>query len=481
MNREIIVATSDRTASYFISKMKKAGKVVKIAKRIYTTNLNDTPENIIRRNLFYVLGELFPDAVMSHRSAFECSPTDDGHIYLTYHYTKRVKLPGVTVHLIAGPKALSSDYPFMGGLFMSSAPRAYLENLQRRYGNNGVSKCLTQEQIEEKLDRIVQANGEEELNVLRDAARAVASQLGMNAEFKILDALIGAMLRTKTSKILSSSVAEARALGEPFDSYRLKLFEILMAALNTQEFENLPEPNKTQKAYNNFAFFESYFSNYIEGTEFEVEDARQIIESKKPMPARNADSHDVLGTYYIVSNAKEMSVTPASGDHLLELLRRRHAILMSSRVNASPGLFKVQNNHAGESHFVDYRQVRGTLKKGYEIYRALRQPFSRALFMLFMISEVHPFADGNGRISRIMMNAELAAVGQSKIIIPTVFRTDYLTALRQLTRKEKPEVLIRAIQRVRLFSFQVRGENFDEMKAYLTKCNAFDDEGVLWF
>ena len=70
--------------------------------------------------------------------------------------------------------------------------------------------------------------------------------------------------------------------------------------------------------------------------------------------------------------------------------------------------------------------------------------------MLFMISEVHPFSDGNGRISRIMMNVELTAAGQSEIIIPTVFRTDYLSALRQLTRKDNPGKLINAIQRVRL-------------------------------
>lgn len=237
-----------------------------------------------------------------------------------------------------------------------------------------------------------------------------------------------------------------------------KLFSILMAALNEREFENFLEPNETDAAYNNFAFFESYFSNYIEGTEFEVDDARQIIETRTPMPARNADSHDVLGTYYIVSNRKEMAVTPTSPDHLIEILQHRHRIMMSARPEANPGMFKTQNNRAGETHFVDYQQVRGTLKKGFEIYSVLRHPFARALFMLFMISEVHPFSDGNGRVSRIMMNAELTAAGQSKIIIPTVFRTDYLSALRQLTRKDNPEKLINAIQRVRLFSYNLRGK-----------------------
>ena len=476
LSHEIVMASSDKATNNFISKMKKEGRIVKIAAKIYTTNLNDKPENIIRRNLFFILGELYPDAVMSHRSAFECRPTNDGHIYLTYSYTKKVSLPGITIHLLEGQKALPNDHPFMGGLHMSCSARAYLENLQTGYSRDGISKCLPQDAIEEKLDKVLQTNGEDELNKLRDTAREIAEPLNMTDEYRKLDSIIGAILSTKPSKILTSSVAEARALGEPFDSHRLHLFNILMAALNGHEFENMPEPNETEAAYQNFAFFESYFSNYIEGTEFEVEDARRIIETRTPMPARSADSHDVLGTYHIVSNKKEMAITPTSADHLLDILQHRHHIMMSARPEASPGLFKTQNNRAGETHFVNFQQVRGTLKKGFEVYTALHHPFARAIFMLFMISEVHPFTDGNGRISRIMMNAELTAAGQSKIIIPTVFRTDYLAALRQLTRKENPEKIINAIKRVRLFSNKLRGEDFEAMRSYMERCNAFKEE-----
>ena len=53
--------------------------------------------------------------------------------------------------------------------------------------------------------------------------------------------------------------------------------------------------------------------------------------------------------------------------------------------------------------------VRGTFEKGYEFYQAIEHPFAKALYMMFMISEVHPFNDGNGRISRIMMNSELSS------------------------------------------------------------------------
>ncbi|PGH38762.1 MAG: cell filamentation protein Fic, partial [Candidatus Nephrothrix sp. EaCA] len=63
------------------------------------------------------------------------------------------------------------------------------------------------------------------------------------------------------------------------------------------------------------------------------------------------------------------------------------------------------------------------------------------------VSEVHPFLDGNGRMARLLMNAELTAANHSKIIIPTVFRDDYMGALRKLTRQGDAETYIRMMQR----------------------------------
>ena len=104
----------------------------------------------------------------------------------------------------------------------------------------------------------------------------------------------------------------------------MELFEELFRELKKREFINRIEKNTTVKSFKNFAFFESYFSNYIEGTVFEIEEAKEIIETNKPLPARNNDSHDVLGTYHLVSNRKEMAVTPQSPDEFLKILSYRH-------------------------------------------------------------------------------------------------------------------------------------------------------------
>ncbi|MBO4612927.1 MAG: Fic family protein [Bacteroidaceae bacterium] len=472
---EVVMATSDKADSVRKTEMIKAGTLRKIAPKVYTTNMDDEPEVIVKRNLFYILGQLYPHAVISHRSAFELKPTMNGDIFLTYKYTKNITLPGITVHLMEGPTGTDHDMPFIENLYISSAERRMLENLQKGRARGGDSKCLPRTKIEENLERMLQVNGESGINAFRDKARQTSEEIGMQQEFEVLNNIIGALLSTKPSVILTSASAVARAGGAPFDNNRIKLFDTLFEALHADSYPDMDEPNQSTAAFRNFAFFESYFSNYIEGTEFEIEEARKIIETGQPMPARNADSHDVLGTFQIVASRREMRRTPQSGEELIEILQDRHRIMMAARPDRNPGIFKMQNNHAGDTHFVDFTLVRGTLLKGFEYYQALESPFAKALFILFMVSEVHPFSDGNGRISRIMMNAELVHADQSKIIIPTVFRDDYLNALRRLTRKGDPSVIIHAISRVRQFSENITGEDFNATRKYLEKCNAFKD------
>lgn len=200
-----------------------------------------------------------------------------------------------------------------------------------------------------------------------------------------------------------------------------------------------------------------------------------------PMSARSQDSHDILGTYKVVSNRTEMSVTPKSAEELISLLQYRHKLLLSAREDKMPGEFKSRNNFAGQSSFVDHALVKGTLMKGFEFYSALNNPFAKAAYIMFMISEIHPFLDGNGRIARIMMNAELVSANQSKVIIPNVFRDDYILTLRRLRRQHDPEPYIRMLSRAHEFSSTIYGESMDEIQTKLEQSNAFllPEEGHL--
>lgn len=479
--QEIVFTSAEPRISRAINRLVKEGRLRKIAPKIFTSNLEEEPADIIYRNRFRILGHLYPGILLSHRSALEYKPTATGDLFLTYNYERRVTLPGIKLNIMMGNAPLSGDSLLTDGLYVSGQERALLENLQESRKAGGASKTLPLPAVEEKLDQIVRVKGEEGLNELHDRARQVAGELSMDKEFGKLDRMIGAILSTKPTDILKSPVSMARAFGNPYDPDRLKVFETLFVDLQQREFADLPEANSTPRSFRNFAFYEAYFSNFIEGTRFDVQDALQIIETGKPLPARDEDSHDVLGTYQIVANRQEMSSTPEDAEQLLQILRYRHRTLMIARPNKMPGEFKNRNNRAGDTEFVDHTLVRGTLIRGFDFYRALNDPFAKAAYMMFMISEVHPFLDGNGRLARVMMNAELTSQGQTKIIIPTVFREDYLGVLRQLTRRQQPDTFIRMLQKAQQFSAMIKGDDMDVIHRVLEASNAFKegDEHIL--
>ncbi|MCF0179512.1 MAG: Fic family protein [Bacteroidales bacterium] len=477
LQKEIIFGSDDANEARLISKAEKAGKLRKLASRLYTTNMLDAPENIVRRNLFDILSWRLPGAILSHRSGATLRPTEKGNLYLSYTFTKRIdNIPGIILNVMEGPKVSSKDIRLGAAeIFASSESRWMLEIMQpARRGKDGESKSLPQSYVEKRLEGMINAGGEERINAFRDSVRETASELGMMEEFEKLNAIISALLSTHDAEVLQSSSGKSRAAGIPIDANRVELFEILFDYLSGIYFPCSPEANITENSFRLFSFFESYFSNYIEGTEFSIEEARQIVETGITLPKRTADSHDILGTFRLASNRQEMMRTPPTEDELLAILRHRHEVLLAGRPDCSPGMFKSIPNRAGMTEFVNPSLVEGTLRQGFRYYRALNEPLARAIFMMFMCSEVHPFTDGNGRVSRLMMNAELVSAKQTRIIVPTAYREDYILSLRKLSRQGKPDTFVEVMQRLQKFSQNFFGENFDALHNFLIECNAYE-------
>jgi Fic family protein len=170
-----------------------------------------------------------------------------------------------------------------------------------------------------------------------------------------------------------------------------------------------------------------------------------------------------------------MKRVPRDFESFISLLKERYASFMEFRPDKRPGEFKSKANGAGNTFFVAPDLVVGTLAKGFEIYRGIEAPFHRAVFMMFLVSEVHPFVDGNGRAARIMMNAELVAEDEQRIIIPTVYRNNYLTALKALSQSEKPTPVIRVLDFAQKYTGSIHWEDFDTARAELQESNAFRD------
>jgi len=431
------------------SKLIKEGKIRKIGPRLYASVPPSKVASTVRAQWSEIVSELFPDTLLSHRSALEYKPSPSNEIYLTGTTNRKIEFPGLTLAFVRGPEALEDD-PSFRNFRASSIPRALLENLST--SKTTARRSLSVSDLEERLEAILKVKGEKELKTLRDRARQIARKLEWGREFQKLDSMIGALLGSRDASNLATASGRARARGKPYDSERTQRFDTLFSELKTRPLPAIHDTYLAKDHFRNKAFFEAYFSNYIEGTMFEIEEAEEIVFDKIIPGNRPRDAHDILGTYDLVSDINEMSKTPSSAEALEELIRKRHLTLMSERPDVTPGEYKRRPNRAGDTHFVDPGLITGTLKEGFIRYEALPMGLPRAVFIMFLIAEVHPFVDGNGRIARIMMNAELIAEGLSTIIIPTVYREDYLTALRALTRRDRPDPLIRMLQRAQRFS-----------------------------
>lgn len=487
---ELVLSSGGGTLSNAVSEAVRNGELIKLVPGVYTTSVDAQPADVVRRNIYQVLGALYDTGVISHRSALEGGPTkqeDDWHIVISYKYDKKVKLPGVTVHLVKGQGCLPGDMPFVGGLHLASAERAWLENLRSVKAQGGFSKVLSPERLEVQLDDYVRVYGEDAFREKINLLHRLAKDYGLADEAARFQKVAGTLLGTRTDGILKTDRARQRAAGFPYDPERVARFELLFQAIH--KTDGLPPRLRLQdliesdSALSTLCFFDAYFSNYIEGTRFEVNEARAIAFEGK-IPERRPDGHDVLGTFQtLVAIASSRPGAWKSADAMAYDLKRYHASIMIAHPEKLPGRFKNVRNFAGSTAFVEPELVEGTLKKGFEFLQALTPGYARAAFVKFLIAEVHPFMDGNGRLSRIAMNREFYAAAEVPIIIPTVYRLDYLGAVRKLSRSDEPSTYIKMLRRAQNFVASIDFSTFESARLALARAKAFSDdqEDVLIF
>ena len=476
---EVLFSTAaDLASAQRVSRLARDGRLRKIRAGIYTPNLEGPLDAIVVRNWRSIAGHLFPGAVIGYRSAAKASP-DAGRLILIHGArARRIKLPGLELIVVPGAAAVTDGaapdvaYP---PLFLASEPRRMLENLATRRGS--AERALGQEAVESELAKILTLRGEPRLNALRDQARELAPRLGLEPEFKKFNAIVGALLGTHAAKKLRARDALARAAGRPYDPDRAELFDVLFAALHQTTIEHLPDPARTPRAVESFAFFEAYFSNYIEGTTFTVDEAEEIVFHGRIIERRSEDSHDVLGTFRAVTTAPWRASPPSDAEAFLACLKGVNALVMQSRAGKNPGEWKSEPNRAGETYFVLPELVPGTLREGFARIQALTEPLARALMAMFVVSEVHPFGDGNGRTARIVMNAHLTEAGLSRVMIPTVYREDYLLPLRALSQNREPAGYIRSMTRAQRWSAAFDyDQDVHKVRGDLGACNAFRED-----
>lgn len=473
-SEELIFASAlSNSGERKLQRQAEAGTLVRVYKAIYAPK---APEDeliaLVRRNWQRVAGVVVPGGVVSHISAMKGGLLQSGQVTLSHptSFNRKIELPGLALRVIRGPGPLPGDLSIgVSGLHFAGRARMLLENI----GRKGDLRAPP-EDVEQMLVAILNASGEKALNDIRDQATSLAIALAAPKSLEQLRSIIGALLGTHAKGELRTKAGIAVAQGVPVDQERMTRFETLASYLRTEPLPII-EYSLQGVARQNAAFIESYFSNYVEGTKFDIQQARDIVMNNNVVPNRPKDSHDILGVFRLAITSPYRDSPPLAGVEFLQGLESWHAEMLKMRPEANPGKPKLEINYAGTTQFVDPAFVRGTLAEGSALGRSVPEGLARAIYLAFLISEVHPFDDGNGRLSRLVMNAELTRAGCSRIIIPTLYHPQYVDCARALTRGNDPKGFVQSLAKMARWSSQFDFTDLDELISILQATNALEE------
>ncbi len=477
---EVFFADDDSALARQLQRRAQAGELRRIAPGVYAhAGSDEDVRSSVRRHWQLLAGHLVPGAVVSHLSALSRGLTQAGYVTLSHptRFNRTIKLPGVDFVLLKGAPPQPGDLPLgTTSLYWASRQRALLENLGRVSSKRPTR--AGKEMVEGRLVSILNASGEDVLNQVRDAARAIAPALGLETACHELNRTIGLLLNTHLKGQLRTRQGQLVAQGTPVDTERMARFELLATALRTAVLPTIRDVAPEGDAKVHFAFIESYFSNYVEGTKFSIEEAEGIVLRNAIVPGRPKDSYDILGVFNQAMRASTRDSVPAPDAAFVSGLQERHRTMLERRPETNPGALKTDANFAGTTQFVLPAFVRGTLQEGSKLALGVPEGLARAIFYGFLVSETHPFDDGNGRLSRLIMNAEMSRLGLCRVIVPTLFHPQYVDCQRALTRANEPDGFIKALAFAAQWCARFSFADLPALIASLKATNAFEESPV---
>lgn len=344
-----------------MARQHRAGKAVRLAAGVYVIGATLPPEDLARRHLYKIIAHFWPGAVICDRSAFDGASSDS--VFVCHPKPPRaanLALPGVTVFCRPGPGPLPGDMPMPEELHLSGVARGLLENADvgGRPPKNRPSRAAGLAAVGDQIDTLAADRNPNRLSSVLAQFDAIRGHFSPSVAEQVRRLLAAAQGTYQGERIDSERLA-ARVSGNPFDAARVGLFTAAADRLSgTSPIIRSDLRSDAEREW--LPFFESYFSNDIEGTRFSVEEAYAIaIEGQVPH-ARPEDARDVEATYRIVKDVVLMSEVPRDVDDFMRLLQGRHRILRlraptggqasSSSRRTTPGQPRSSRHHSWLAH-----------------------------------------------------------------------------------------------------------------------------------
>jgi Fic family protein len=260
----------------------------------------------------------------------------------------------------------------------------------------------------------------------------------------------------KKSKFIGNGNISKEKIGELRGEFEIEIL-CIRASENISK-EQIVEIEKLKQLYNQkigkltkeeFELFENTFfteltydSNAIEGSSLSLEDTNLILnegivpEGKTLREINEAKNH-IQAIRFLESY---------KGDLNELFILRLHSIILKDISEKFAGRYRENPVRIFKSDvsFPDYQKVPQFVKNlvyWYKINKSKLHPFELALVFSMKLVSIHPFVDGNGRISRLIMNFLLKKKGYPWINIYMRQRSEYLKAVRKANDEQYKSII----------------------------------------
>lgn len=226
-------------------------------------------------------------------------------------------------------------------------------------------------------------------------------------------------------------LTKAREMKLKADEFLSKelLDEVEACRLHYHEFLKQHEKQK-EGVYENFVIEFAYNTTSIEGNTITLNEAARLLSMNlTPKDREVREIYDIQNTrsafFNLLGNMSEISHETITGIHA-ELMKN-----VDARVGYRNYDVRVLKSHFDASPAEYVRADMNLLIKFYNQNEKKLHPLSLAATFHHKFEKIHPFADGNGRTGRMLLNLILLKHGYPPVIIAKKERGLYLDALSE--------------------------------------------------
>ena len=195
-----------------------------------------------------------------------------------------------------------------------------------------------------------------------------------------------------------------------------------------------------------------YHSNTIEGNTMTMSDTKKALESihvsgevmtkdlEGDYSPREVNEVQDLANAAMFMYDESMCGTSLDEEFILNL----HALTCENDGRANPGVYKKSDNyttHSGVMHrYLSADKVERETLKMITQYNCSNHEIQDISRMVMKFTQIHPFDDGNGRVSRLLLNWALLSQKYPPVIIKSEEKPEYIKLLMDFddTDNENP-------------------------------------------